>query len=272
VKTACDLTVGIITCGRPAKIAACLSSVYEMIGKDAKVIVVDSCLNDETRKIYAAYAGICLLDFSDPISPAAARCLLAQKVDTSLLLYLDDDIVLADNTVDALLQRLGQSPKTDIVSAAWKEKGGCREIAQTFHQAADEKGEVIFKRFLDRDECLKMGLRNVQADGLHATIMARTEIFKVVSFDPGFGFYLELFDFFMQCKKHGLKCEAVTDTVFWHLPTAYRRETNRQSVPRAQGIEMFVRKWGLRPVGPLGRPPGSGSFLSRLKRLSAQGL
>lgn len=272
MSTKCDLSVGIITCGRPAKIAACLSSVYEKVGRNTKVLVLDSSLNEATHKVYASYPGIRLLGFSEPMSPAAARCLLAQEVDTSFLLYLDDDIELADSTVGTLLQRLEQSPKTDIVSAAWREKTGYRELAQTFHQATDGMGEVIFKRFLDREQCLKMGLQSVQADGLHATMLVRTEVLKLVNFDPEFGFYLELFDFFMQCRKHGLKCEAVTNTFFWHMPTAYRRTTNRQSVPKDQGVEVFIRKWGLRPVGPLGRPPGAGSFLSRLNQLRARRL
>jgi GT2 family glycosyltransferase len=267
-----DLTIGIITCGRPAKIAACLQSVHATIGRGVKVVVLDSSINDQTRRIYADYPGVEVSGLSQPISPSAARYLVAQKASSSLLLYLDDDIVLADNTVDTLLQRLQQSPNTDIVSAAWREKTGYRELAQTFHQATDRTGEVIFKRFLDREQCLKMGLQSVQADGLHATMLVRTEVLKVVNFDPEFGFYLELFDFFMQCKKHGLKCEAVTNTFFGHLPTAYRRKTNRQSVPKDQGVEIFIRKWGLRPVGPLGRPPGGGSFLSRLNQLRAQRL
>jgi GT2 family glycosyltransferase len=267
-----NMTIGIVTCGRPEKVAACLESVHAKLGRGVNVTVLDSSLGDETRKVYASYPGIRLLGFSEPMSPSAARCLLAQEVDTSLLLYLDDDIVLADNTVDALLERFDKSPKIDIVSAAWKEKSGYREIAQTFHLATDEQGEVIFKRFLDRDRCLKMGLQSVQADGLHATMLVRTEIFKEVNFDPEFGFYLELFDFFMQCKRCGLKCEAVTNTFFWHLPTPYRRKTNRQLVPKAQGVETFVRKWGLRPVGPLGRPPSGASLLSRLKRAVLRGV
>jgi GT2 family glycosyltransferase len=268
MSTASDLTVGIITCGRPGKIAACLRSVYANVGRNTKVIVLDSSLNEATQKVYAGYPGIRLLGFPDPMSPSAARCLLAQEVDTSLLLYLDDDIELGCNTVDTLLRRLEKSPKTDIVSAAWREKTGYRELAQTFHQATDGTGEVIFKRFLDREQCLKMGLQSVHVDGLHATMLVRTEVFKVVNFDPDFGFYLELFDFFMQCKQNGLNCEAVTNTFFWHLPTAYRRKTNRQTVPKEQGVEIFIRKWGLRPVGPLGLPPTGGLFLSRLNRLS----
>lgn len=266
-----NLTIGIITCGRPTKVAACLKSVHAKAGRDTKVIVLDSSLNDATHKVYADYPGVRVVGFAEPMSPSAARCLLAQKVDTPLLLYLDDDIVLGSNTVGLLQQRLQQSSKTDIVSAAWKERAGFRELAQTFHQATTESGEVVFKRFLDRNQCVKMGFQSVQADGLHATMMARTEVFKTVSFDPEFGFYLELFDFFMQCKTHGLQCEAVTSTFFWHLPTAYRRTTKRQSVPKTQGLDLFVNKWGVRPVGPLGRPPGGACLLSRFKRAVLRG-
>jgi GT2 family glycosyltransferase len=265
--TLSDLTFAVLTCGRPDKIKLCLESIYKYHGPMPNVIVLDSYLTSETNHIYSQHPGIKVVGLSSPISPSEARYQLASRSETTYTLFLDDDLVLTETSVPVLYQRLVQHPHISVVSAAWREKKGFRELAQLFHLAEIERQKVIFKSFLYRKECERLSLSAVRVDGLHASMMVRTSIFEEVNFDPRFGFYLELFDFFMQCKRNGLVCEALTDTYFWHRPSEYRLSTKRATVPRTQGILLFQSKWGLTPVGSLGYTPTSASLKQILSNL-----
>lgn len=261
-----DLSIGIITCGRPTKIQQCLDSIQSNLGDCVNVKVVDSNPSDETVKIYDNYPFVDPILFDSPLSPSAGRYVLSQNIHSCYMLFLDDDIILCQNTVAALYQKITQSDSTDIVSAAWREHSGYRELGQNFHFARSNNQDIIFKSFLDLGASLEKNIDSIKVDALHATMLLKTSIFEHVNFDREFGFYLELFDFFMQCKNNRISCEAITNTYFWHHPTQYKTTTKRQTIPQSQGIDLFKKKWNMIPVGPFGKPPTINSFRNKFKK------
>lgn len=266
------LTLGIITCGRREKIKECLASIRDYVPEPYEIIVVDSLISDENKQLYETTPFCRCITFSEPISPAEARYRLTREVQTPLLLFLDDDIVLEEGVVALMMKHLDLFPEVQIVGTSWEEYGNYRELGQNIRFGTRNGGRCVFKTFEHYHETRERGLEALRVDCVHATMMARTEIFSQVNFDPKFGFFFELYDFFMQCKSEGIAIEALTGGLFHHRPIQYEVTTKRQETPREEGAAYFRDKWGLEPLGALGeyRQTLGGKILAFARKVIAK--
>ena len=247
-----NLTIGVITCGRPEKIRRCLECIHASIDSNTIVSVVDSSPNEESQHVYAKFPAYRIIRPHAMLGPSAARRILCENATTEFLLLLDDDIEITIQTVAALLAHLEEHPRTDIVTAAWEEYGSMREAGQKLVFGEGPGGPVVLRSLIFLSDLRRAGVSSVTVDVGHGTMMLRTRILEHVAFDPQFTFYYELLDFYMQCRAHGFRVDTTTSTMFVHKPTRYRVATNRQSYDKNRAIALFEDKWNLRPVGPLG--------------------
>ncbi|AFY79481.1 MAG: glycosyltransferase family 2 protein [Hydrococcus sp. C42_A2020_068] len=247
-----NLTIGIITCGRPDRISKCLNSISKYTDLAHSILVVDSKITSENLEIYQGFPNITSITFESPISPAAARAIVAQNVSTPYILFLDDDIQIMQGTVSKMVEYLDKNLEVDIVGGAWLERGKYREIGQFFNLGTVGDRPIIYKSFLSLNEAIKLNLSSVRVDGVQATFLARKKIFDRVQFDPRYGFYFELFDFFLQCKQQNIYLKALPDVIFEHNPTTYRIPTLRQTSDSESDRQKFIDKWGIYPIGSLG--------------------
>lgn len=245
------ITIGIITCGRPDKVSQCLNSIYNNVNLGYQILVVDSKVTSKNLELYQASPNTKSITFESPISPSAARKLVAENAVTPYILFLDDDIQVTKGSIPRMIEYLETHPEVDIVGGAWLEKGKFRELGQYFNLGIVENKQVIYKSFLSLPEVIKLNLESVQADGIQATMLARRKVFDKVQFDPKYGFYFELFDFFLQCKQQNIRIDALPDVIFEHYPGAYTVPTLRQQSDRFDDRQKFIDKWGMYPIGSL---------------------
>ena len=276
-----EITIGIPTCARPEKIAACLESVRRHVGVDHQVIVVDSAVTDENRNLYAAFPGLRSFILDAPKGPSACRALIADNLSTPYLLYLDDDMEVTTGAVSALYDFLVDHPIVDIAAGGLQEYARYRPIGQRFNFVRAKNGEAVYKSPITIDELHALGVDSVRVDVAMPCMLVRREVFGKVGFDPRYDFFYDLFDFFMQCHRQGVRVEALANVIFQHKPAAYEALTQRQLGHQENDRQRFIEKWNLTPIGPLGgvvaradgaqgRLAESGGFLRRiLRRLSS---
>lgn len=245
------LTIGIITCGRPQKVKECLSSIHKNIQLNYQVIVVDSMINVENLKLYEDSYNTRCIAFDLPISPSAARKIIAENVDTPYILFLDDDIIVTPS-VSTMFRHIETHSDIDIIGGGWNEYGKFRELGQRFNFGTLDNRKIVYKSFITINDIIKLGLDSVQVDGVQATMLVKSNIFSKVQFDPRYDFFFELFDFFMQCHHEGIVIEALPSVIFEHQPSLYKsNQTMRQKSNKEDDRRKFIEKWGMFPIGPL---------------------
>ncbi len=267
---ATELTIGIPTCARPDKIRACVESIQRHVEQAYTLIIVDSQITESNRRFYQSIKNARCIPFEQPISPSAARRVIAENTETPYLLYLDDDIEVTPGGVAGLRQHLERHPETGIVAAAWKEYGRYRSLGQRFNFGMMDDRRVIHRTYLPVEEFRELGITSVRADAVLASMLLRTSVFEKATFDPQYDFFFELFDFFMQCRAASVVVEALPEVVFEHRPTRYRARTLQQDNRREVDLERFARKWGATPIRGSGefRP----SWTTRLRRSSVRSI
>ena len=120
---------------------------------------------------------------------------------------------MTPGSVEGLLAHLEAHPEVEIAAGAWNQEGGLakRALGQYFHVGRIGERQVIYKSFVTMDAAERLELSSVRVDGVLATMMIRTRLFKDVAFDPQYDFFFELFDFFMQCRSGtstSMRCRA----------------------------------------------------------------
>ena len=249
-----ELTIGIPTAGRPEALARCIASVRASVTVPYRIVVLDSLPTSETAAICAGQPDVVHETRPGPIGPSASRRLIAELDDREQLLFLDDDIIVQPGAVEMLIARLDASPGTDIVAGGWEEEGSLesRALVQWFATGETESGPCIVKRFMTVSEARELGLSVIRADAVLATMVVRRRVWERASFDPQYGFFYELFDFFLQCREKGIVIEALPGAIFLHDPLPYAAPTQRQMSPRDSDESRFIEKWGYVPLGRLG--------------------
>lgn len=258
------LTIGIPTCARPAKVEACLASVRTHVDIEHDIIIVDSAITEKNRKLYESYSNARFLALDSPTGPAEARAFIAKETETPYLLYLDDDNEVTPGAVSTMYRFMEENADVDIVGSGWRENGRYRPIGQRFNFGITGKRKVVFKTFVAIEELAELKISSVRVDAVLATMMARRKVFERVQFDPRFGFFFDLFDFFLQCHQEQVHVAALPGVILEHKPGRYLSPTLAQLSLVEHDRRRFEEKWDLLPIGRIGgfRAP----LLSRLRR------
>ncbi len=246
-----ELTIGIPTCAREESILLCINSVLKNVSIPFDLIVVDNTKayyqpKINLSEIFDIYKYV---EIEKPIGPSASRKIIAENTSTEFLLYLDDDNLVRKNTVETMMQHLKNNPNVSIVSGAWYEK-------RNYKFGTKNGKNIVFKTFVSYDKVKKMGLSSVRFDSVFASMLCRTNIFKKVMFDEHYRWFYELFDFFLQCYHENIIIESLTDVVIDHRPYKYSGKTMKHDKRRMEGKEIFIKKWGITPIGQLGQDFG----------------
>jgi GT2 family glycosyltransferase len=246
------ITIGIPTCARPDKIEACLNSIRRHVPLEHRLIVLDSRITDEARRLYESFPITHLIALEAPIGPSESRARIAEQVKTPYLLYLDDDNEVTPGAVSAMFEFMETNPEVDLVAGGWLEYGRYRALGQRFNFGTMGDDRIIYKTYIGVEKLQALGITSLRVDVTLATMLVRREVFDRVTFDPRYGFYYELYDFFLQCYYEQLHVAVLPDVIFEHKPTRYRKTTMRQQSGRDEDKQRFVEKWGLHPVGRIG--------------------
>ena len=242
------LTIGIITCGRNNKIKECLFSIRDNVKVNHKILVVDSLINNENIELYDSFSNLEYISFSSPISPSHGRKMLSKYLETSYLLYLDDDLVVREDTVEKMLDHAENRKDVGIVGGIWEEYGKYRPVGHRFIYGKNNKGEpLIFKFNVLIEEIQKLKLSSLKVDSVQASILIRQEVLDQIQFDEEYTFFYELWDFYMQAANNNVSIEVLLDACFDHKPTKYLKKTKRQNSQDEEDKNRFMKKWNVKP-------------------------
>ena len=266
------------TNSRPGVLRRLLTSIEQFdLQSFARVIVANSTPASAASKIHEEYADIAqdfdvaLHNIDENAGPGQARYILTGLSEAPLLMFLDDDHVITRSSL-RLFDHI-ERDDVEIVSGLWLEteslavlssKGARPRVADPEKVIAERRiplrqrpaGQlyaegahggnlalVVVQVPLKRSPDLAL-----RVDGCMPTILVKRGVFDRVAFDPGYGFYFEWLDFFMQCRREGIRPLVDTSALFWHLPSFYAAETARTISPRDRDEAFFIEKWGIVPV------------------------
>ena len=102
-----SVTVGIPTKNRKDKILNCLKALENQTFKDFNVIIVDGSEEDETKEICLNFSKCMNIVYIKSLKPSVSRArkLIAEKCQSELLLYIDDDVYLLKDCISKLFSR-----------------------------------------------------------------------------------------------------------------------------------------------------------------------
>jgi len=252
-----ELTIGIPTCTREESVSMCINSILKNVSIPFKLIVVDNtkAFNHPKKNLSEIFDIYKYIEIEKPIGPSASRKIIAENTSTEFLLFLDDDNLVRKNTVEIMMHHLMNNPYVSIVSGAWYEKSKYK-FGQNFNFGTLNGKKIVFKTFVSYYKVKEMGLSSVRFDSVFASMLCRTKIFKKVMFDEQYRWFYELFDFFMQCYHKNIIIESLPNVVFDHKPFKYSGKTMKHDKRRMEGKEIFIKKWGITPIGQLGQEFG----------------
>jgi glycosyltransferase involved in cell wall biosynthesis len=244
-----ELTIGIPTANRPVSLQACLDSIQKYVDFPAKIIIVDSSDPELRFKSELLQSDVEVIYSEQMLSPAHARKVIADSCDSEFLLYIDDDMMVSEDSVQSLMAYLKINVKVDIVGGAVDEYGAWREIGFNFQLGKLSDSQVVVKQPIRKDWLDQHGFEAFRVDLVtQPPFLMRTEIFKKVNFDKNYLWASEIFDFFFQCYFAGVVSVVVPSAVFYHYPTSYDQTTHKHGKRHhnQQGRAYFAKKWNTR--------------------------
>lgn len=249
-----DLTtvsVAIPSNGRPNSLRSCVESIYSNIGSQVAIYILDSTPSDspvETLKAYELifldYPEINSLNYDQSVPPGKARNILSSKIDTKFILFLDDDLEIYPNALEKMFKALN-SYDYDLISGVWLEYGKKRPIGFLYTEQHTEDEQNLLKCAVAADSVKDESITRL--DDVQASLLVNSRIFNKVNFDERYDFFYELFDFYFQCKKEGIKIGVHSGAFFEHKPTAYQSKSSRFYQNRKKDKQRFIDKWHLSP-------------------------
>ena len=96
----------------------CLDALLESSYKSYEIIVVDDASTDNTAQI-ARNKGATVLEHSQQSGPAAARNDAALRAKGDILLFVDADVIVTDETVTHVAQRFMNHPEIDALFGSY---------------------------------------------------------------------------------------------------------------------------------------------------------
>lgn len=98
----------------------CLKHILASRYKDYEIIVVDDCSDDGSADTAKSYTGN-IIRLNRKSGPATARNIGSQKAKGNILLFLDADIVVMDNTIDCMVNFLNENKSVDGITGIYSE-------------------------------------------------------------------------------------------------------------------------------------------------------
>lgn len=245
------LTVAIPSNGRPKSLRSCIESIHANISTKVLIYVLDSTPSDspvETLEsynlIYSDFPDINRLNYDQSVPPGKARNILASKISTELILFLDDDLEIYPNALDKMIYAL-KSYNYDIISGVWLEYEKKRPIGFLYTEQHAENELKLLKCAVAAESVKDESI--TQFHDVQASLLVKSRIFNQVNFDERYDFFYELFDFFFQCEKKGIIVGAHSGAFFKHSPTPYESKSSRYYQNREQDKQRFIDKWQIIP-------------------------
>jgi GT2 family glycosyltransferase len=255
-----NLSIIIVTYNASEDIAPCLQSIIRQRYHDApiEIIIVDNASSDGTAEIVRErFPLVTLIQNQKNIGFAAAVNQGVAASTGNVLLLLNPDMEMSDDSLDTSISFLAQHPEIDILGCKLLNVDGTlQESCERFPSIAGNIFESFFLYHILRHSNLYR-LRGFDYNTLRevdviwgAFMLMRRQVFeKVGGFDEGYFMYAEEMDFCYQAKQKGFKIFFFPDVTVIHRfgLVASNRLQNRY-INLHKGHLRFYRKHYSRPL------------------------
>ena len=251
-----QITVGIPCSNRPGKIYECVSSILSGKIIPNEIFVLDSSSSNIFNDIKIQIDNldinnkVRLVHVNEQISPSEARKIIAESTSSKYLLYLDDDMVVENDSIEIMMKTIENYSDIDILGCAVLEYGSWRDIGFKFDIGVRNNAKFISKRAIRKEWMDLHDISLLSVDLItQPPFLIRREVFESISFDENYKWAYEIYDFFFGCLEAGIKSYVTKDTFVNHLPESYDSDTfkSRKLLLNKEGKDYFLLKWGLVP-------------------------
>lgn len=231
--------------GQWALTAQCLDSIFRQSDRASfEIIVVDDCSPDDTAQKGSEIEDVTLVSTPRNVGFVGACNLGASLASAGVIVFLNNDTIVHDGWLDALLTTLDGDPRIGLAGSLLLSADG---IVQ-------ESGGIIwadgngynYGRGMLSDSAAVRGLRDVDyCSG--AAIAVRAELFRAVGgFDEDYApAYYEDVDLAFAVRRAGYRVVVQPESVVTHLEGASNGVEATGGLKRFQRVnrEVFRRKW-----------------------------
>jgi len=266
-----DLSIAIVTCGRPHLLRRCLRSIKANTSTPYKVVVLDvtKSFTDEPvmDKIKDSKSIDTYVEYDKPLGIGAGYQKIAELCDTKYVFHIDDDIYLDKYPViDAEYKYIKEHPEVGVVSCCWFDTlyNSHRESAMLW-VTGEHDGKRAFKKMQVPFEFTKQfGFTVVDSDeALHSMIVNKEMVYdKGIHWDPDLGSKGDRESFFLQVRQNNIPIKVLVNQIVIHNPQPYPYGSLTLSYEKESVKQKFYETYGYWPITnwdkPQFRPDGKG--------------
>jgi GT2 family glycosyltransferase len=241
------VSIIVLSLNRKDKTIDCLNSVYKNTKIPYELIVVDqgSCDADLHKiTIFCEFVEAKLIKVGCNLGVAGGRNLALNYVNSELVYFLDNDIIVAENWLEPLIETLELEENKRVIAC-------CSQLRKD--GKLQTQGRVIQNGKIQySDDGLSLDNNAINAQNYKDLLpggctLYRKEAFDISCLDSRFFIGYEDLDFFMQLRNQGYKLLNCPKSVVNHFPDVekndyYEVRRNRKHLDRSKKI--FIKKWG----------------------------
>lgn len=252
-----EITIGIVSCGRPSSLKTALKSIKTFVKTPVKVMVIDvtKAYSKDLDMSYCKPMVDKWIEYNQPVGLSDTYQQLADLSDTRYIFYMDDDMYFQyQDVLTAEYEYLKAHPEVGIVGCCWFDKtyNAYREAAMTW-LVGYKDGRKCFRKVPISMEYARDSGREMDVvesfEALHGMLIDKEKVFNLgIKWDKNLLAKGDREAFFLNCHNAGVKIHILTNQIMYHNMTPYEYGSVCLKYPGRESKEYFYRTYGFWPL------------------------
>lgn len=257
-----DVSIAIVTNGRPQSLKRCIRSINRFGSVPHKIVVLDLTKAYTDKPIMDWASDSKLIDIyeecDEKLGISAGYQRVADMCDTNYIFHIDDDIYFdKDDALKAEYDFMLEHPDTGIVSCCWYDTlYKCEREAAMKWVTGQSDGKKSFKKMqVSTQFCKQFNLDVIYGDELLHTMLVNKELVydNGISWDVDIPAKGDREAFFLRCREKGIKLASLCNIKVIHDPKPYQYGSMTYN-PDKDSMKYFYEKYGYWPIANLDKP------------------
>ena len=252
----CDLSIAIVTCGRPNLVRRCIRSIKANTKTLYKIVLLDVSKSFTDKPVMESLSKSKSIDkyieYDKPLGIGAGYQMIAEACDTKYIFHIDDDIFLDKfPVIDEEYKYIKEHPDVGVVSCCWWDVlyNAHREAAMMWITGESEGKQSFKKMQVPLSFAKEYNFKVIDSDeALHSMIVNKEMVYdKGIHWDRELGSKGDRESFFLQVRQNNIPIKVLVDQIVVHDPKTYNYGSLTLSYDKKNVKEDFYKKYGYWP-------------------------
>lgn len=236
------LSVIIVNYASKHYLAACVSSIYDKIGRDNLEIIIVNNDYRENLDFLGQYQNLIVVNLANNIGFGAANNIGVKKATGNYILFLNPDIIIEMADIDAVLGKIEQDRQIGIMGVKVLDMD--KNIQKWSIGQEDINLKSLIKENLPIFKNKQLAINNADLSWVSgaAFIMSKQLFLQTGGFDEKFFLYYEDVDLCRRIKKQGKKIKVSSEMIVTHFGGGSHNDKNKQKADYFLSQDYYFKK------------------------------